>query len=92
MTQYRWLLMDADNTLFDFNAAEEFALTRTLIRYGVSPTPEVKARYRAINSQLWLDYDQGKITQEALGPKRFQLLFETADFSSEPGEIGRAHV
>ena len=32
MIQYRWLLMDADNTLFDFNAAEEFALTRTLIR------------------------------------------------------------
>ncbi len=86
MTQYRWLLMDADNTLFDFNAAEEFALTRTLIRHQVSPTAELKARYRAINSQLWLDYDQGKITQEALGPKRFQLLFETDEFSGQPGD------
>ena len=86
MNQYRWLLMDADNTLFDFNAAEEFALTRTLVRYGVAPTGEVKARYRAINSQLWLDYDQGKITQEALGPRRFQLLFETSEFSGEPGD------
>lgn len=86
MTQYKWLLLDADNTLFDFNAAEEFALTRTLIRFGVSPTAEVKARYRAINSALWLDYDQGKITQQALGPRRFQLLFETSEFSGEPGD------
>lgn len=86
MTEYRWLLLDADNTLFDFTAAEEFALTRTLIRYGISPTVEVKTRYRAINSALWLDYDQGKISQEALGPKRFQLLFETSEFSGQPGD------
>lgn len=86
MTDYRWLLLDADNTLFDFDAAEEFALTRTLIRYGVSPTPEVKALYRRINSQLWLDYDQGKISQEALGPRRFQLLFESDGFSGQPGD------
>ena len=44
MTDYRWLLMDADNTLFDIDAAEEYALTRTLVRFGVSPTPELKAR------------------------------------------------
>ena len=35
MTAYRWLLFDADNTLFDFDAAEEFALTRTLLYYGL---------------------------------------------------------
>lgn len=89
MTQYRWLLLDADNTLFDFNAAEEFALTRTLIRYGVSPTAEVKARYRSINSALWLDYDHGKISQDALGPKRFQLLFEMEEFPGQPGDPGQ---
>lgn len=84
--EYRWLLMDADNTLFDFDAAEEYALTRTLVRFGLSPTAPLKARYREINSGLWLEYDKGRITQEALGPKRFQLLFETAEFSGEPGD------
>ncbi len=86
MTEYRWLLLDADNTLFDFDAAEEYALTRTLIRFGLSPTPPLKARYREINSALWLEYDRGRITQEALGPKRFQLLFETSEFSGGPGD------
>lgn len=86
MTQYRWLLMDADNTLFDFTAAEEFALTRTLVRFGVSPTPEVKAGYRAINSKLWADYDLGKISQEALGPKRFEILFKGLRYEGNPEE------
>lgn len=86
MTQYRWLLMDADNTLFDFDAAEEYALTRTLIHFGLSPTPTLKAKYREINSGLWSEYDKGRITQETLGPRRFQLLFETSEFSGEPGD------
>ena len=86
MTEYRWLLLDADNTLFDFDAAEEYALTRTLVRFGLPPVPQLKARYREINSGLWLEYDRGRITQEALGPKRFQLLFETSEFSGEPGD------
>jgi len=89
MTQYRWLLMDADNTLFDFNAAEEFALTRTLLRFGAVPTPELKAKYREINSQLWLAYDQGKISQETLGPTRFQLLFTVPEFNGEAGDPGQ---
>ena len=70
MTAYRWLLMDADNTLFDFDAAEDYALSRTLVSHNLSPTPELKAQYQRINSALWADFDQGRISQEALGPKR----------------------
>lgn len=86
MTSYHWLLLDADNTLLDFDAAEEFALNRTLARFEVDPTPAVKARYRTINSALWLDYDQGKISQELLGPRRFQLLFTCPEFFGQPGD------
>lgn len=76
MEQYKWLLMDADNTLFDFNAAEEYALTRTLIRHQVSPTAETKALYRSINSQLWGAYDKGEISQEEVVSQRFALLMK----------------
>ena len=86
MTAYRWLLMDADNTLFDFDAAEDYALSRTLVSHNLSPTPELKAQYQRINSALWADFDQGRISQEALGPKRFQLLFEEAGLTGDPGE------
>ena len=86
MNQYRWLLMDADNTLFDFDAAEDYALSRTLVSHEVSPTPELKARYQAINSALWAAYDQGKIAQESIGPRRFQEFFEATGLTGDPEE------
>lgn len=86
MNQYRWLLMDADNTLFDFNAAEEFALTRTLIRHGLTPSAEIKDCYRTINSGLWTACDRGEISTDALVVKRFSLFFEAQGIEGEPGE------
>ena len=86
MREYRWLLMDADNTLFDFNAAEEFALTRTLLHYGISPTEEAKAGYHAINNALWAASDQGKITQQALMNERFVRFFEARGIQGNSAE------
>ncbi|MCI8651328.1 MAG: noncanonical pyrimidine nucleotidase, YjjG family [Oscillospiraceae bacterium] len=86
MNAYRWLLLDADNTLFDFDAAEEFALTRTLIRHQLPPSPEVKACYRAINSALWGACDRGEISQDALVLKRFNLFFQEMGITGEAAE------
>ena len=86
MREYRWLLMDADNTLFDFNAAEEFALTRTLLHYGISPTEEAKAGYHAINNALWAASDQGKITQQTLMNERFVRFFEARGIQGNSAE------
>lgn len=92
MTNYRWLLLDADNTLFDFDAAEDYALSRTLVSHDVAPTPQLKARYRVINSALWAAYDQGKLSQEALGPRRFQQLFEETGLSGDPEEWSQSFL
>lgn len=53
MTTYQWLLFDADNTLFDFDAAEEYALCRTLTHFGVEATDRVKNIYKKGNRALW---------------------------------------
>ena len=86
MIPYRWLLLDADNTLFDFDAAEEFALTRVLIRHQLSPSLEVKTRYRAINSALWAACDRGEVSPEVLVLKRFELFFRELDIAGDAAE------
>jgi YjjG family noncanonical pyrimidine nucleotidase len=86
MTDYRWLLLDADNTLFDFNFAEDFALTRALIYYDIPVNDDVKRLYRAINTHLWNCFDRGEITQEALVLERFALFLEAAGRSGDPQE------
>ena len=37
MAKYYCILFDADNTLLDFDAAENKALAETLVEYGIEP-------------------------------------------------------
>lgn len=92
MTAYRWLLFDADNTLFDFDAAEEFALTRTLLYYGLDTGEEIKARYRAINSALWAAFDRGEIAQEDLVIQRFARFLDGEGLSGDPEAWNRSYL
>lgn len=76
MSQYRWLLLDADNTIFDFDASEAFALNQTMLHFGVTPTPELREGYHFVNVQYWAAFDRGEISQEDLATERFSLFLE----------------
>jgi FMN phosphatase YigB (HAD superfamily) len=41
LSRYRWIVFDADGTLFDFDAAERKDLAATLRFFGVEPSPEI---------------------------------------------------
>ncbi len=84
MNQYKWLLLDADNTLFDFGAAEDYALTRTLNHFGAPVTPEVKRGYKAGNKALWEAFEKGEISQEDLAVMRFDVLLEIMGLQGDP--------
>ena len=46
--RYRWLLFDADGTLFDYDRAERVALEQALGQIGESFEPSHLAAYRRI--------------------------------------------
>jgi 5'-nucleotidase len=67
---YEWILFDADETLFHFDA---FAgLHRMFMHYEVDFTEENYQEYEAVNLPLWVDYQHGLITSEQLHVRRFQ--------------------
>ncbi len=72
MKQYDILLLDADNTLFDFDRSEHEALTEVFTRHGYPFTPEQEALYDSINRPLWDAFDRGEISREFLGPERYR--------------------
>ena len=76
MPRYDSVLLDADNTLFDFDAAEHTALRRALEERGYPFTPETEALYLDINRPLWAAFDRGEVTQDFLVVERFRLLVE----------------
>lgn len=71
----RTLLFDLDETLFDFKKAERFAISETLLHYGVTPTEAIIRRYSEINLSGWKRLEKGEIDRTALREERFRLLF-----------------
>lgn len=70
------VLLDADETVYDFKLAEKTAVGLALGEFGVEPTEEVVAKYSAINLSCWKALERGELKREALKPTRFQRLFE----------------
>lgn len=77
--RYRWLLFDADGTLFDYDNAERLALEATLARLDYTMARETHALYREFNSALWRQLEAGTVTPETLRWKRFESLFDALD-------------
>lgn len=69
------IFFDLDNTLLDFDKGEAHALPRALRKFGVDPSPDVLARYHAINLSQWELLEEGKLTKEQVLTRRFDLLF-----------------
>ena len=77
--RYDYLLFDADNTLFDFDRAEERALQATLEFFGYPLDSDTRELYCTINRVLWRRLDLGEISREALVVERFAALLRLYD-------------
>ena len=73
---YKYLLFDADNTLLDFDRAEEQALFETLSLSPLGFTEEIHKRYHVINDNEWKRLERGETTRERLRTERFSRLFD----------------
>ena len=71
MAYYTCLLLDVDNTLLDFDAAERQALTETLIRYDLPHDEEALSTYHTVNRRLWDQLAKGEVTRNKLFAIRF---------------------
>ncbi len=85
---FRGFLIDADNTLFDFDAAERDALLATVR----APAPGLLREYRRINAALWADANAGRIGVDELAVERFRRLAAALDLDADPVELGRQYL
>lgn len=72
--KYQYLLIDNDNTLMDFNAAEAKALLDLLTAYGLPTDDATIHTYHEINDALWKALERGETTQPLLKVERFRQL------------------
>ncbi len=86
---YSILFLDADNTLFDYEAAEMYALQSTCEAFGLQFDERVLQQYKEINAEMWRCFERGEIKAEAINLKRFDQFLarlfsskDTAEFST----------
>ena len=71
----KFILLDLDDTIFDFGKAEHLALSKTLTEMGITPTENIISRYSEINRAHWEMLERGELTREQVLIYRFDALY-----------------
>ncbi|MCR8968949.1 YjjG family noncanonical pyrimidine nucleotidase [Facklamia sp. 7083-14-GEN3] len=90
---YQLLLFDLDNTLFNFNQAQDQALLEFLSQEGV-PQQDIAAYieyYIPLNQSLWNKLELGLIDRQQLISSRFALLFNHFGHQRDGVELAQAY-
>lgn len=76
MAKYYCILFDIDNTLLDFDMAEQKALAQTLQESNIPASHEITESYRQINEALWQQLEQRKIHRDQIATERFSRFLK----------------
>ena len=91
--RYQYLLIDNDNTIMDFNAAEAKALIDVLQNHGLPTDDATVHTYHEINDALWKALERGETTQPKLKVERFrQLLTVLGREDIDPAAMGAEYA
>ena len=90
--KYPYLLFDADNTLFDFDAAERTAHRRLCETYGLAYSDEGYQLYHRCNAALWREFDRGECTKDFLLVERFRRYLDATGEQADPEALNREHL
>ncbi len=81
---FKWIIFDADGTLFDYDAAEFNALKNTFTSFDLPFSDNYLKLYRQFNKVLWENFEQGDISIPLLKIKRFELLLNKLEIIIKP--------
>ncbi|MCI8589298.1 MAG: noncanonical pyrimidine nucleotidase, YjjG family [Clostridiales bacterium] len=90
--KYDILLLDADDTLFDFAKCERAALQNTLCEAGLPFSQAIYETYSAINLSFWKMLERGEIDRDALRVKRFEALMVQTGLQYDADAINKRYT
>ena len=102
--RYKLVLIDLDDTLFDYPKTEEVAFRNTFEELGFFMESElgnekkeeiyekIKDRYKDVNLQLWKDLEKGAVDKDRLKVVRFEKIIEEFDLKYNPYEMSELYL
>lgn len=92
MSGFDWLIFDADGTLFDYEAAESQALSRSLQAFSLPDTKTSHELYRHFNAALWKLFELNQISSAELRLRRFEDLLDALDVQVDPVALSARYL
>ena len=91
--KYKVILFDADETLFDFKKSEREAFKNTMLECKVDYDENYHfSTYKEINTAIWKELEEGRITQEKLKTERFRRLINKLDMKFNENEFSNIYM
>ena len=84
--RYSLILMDADDTIFDFQAGNRKAVGLLMEELGLS-SPTVFEEYQQINHACWQALERGEMDQETLHVERFRRFLRLKEREDDPKRV-----
>ncbi|NOY09748.1 MAG: noncanonical pyrimidine nucleotidase, YjjG family [Spirochaetes bacterium] len=91
--KFRGFLIDADNTIFDFDRSEHEAFYETAQTFKLPYYDEsIYTTYKAINDNIWRKLEKGEIEWKQLQVERFRIFLTTIGKKADPEEFSEEYL
>ncbi|MFI3170065.1 MAG: YjjG family noncanonical pyrimidine nucleotidase [Faecalibacterium sp.] len=91
MAHYYCVLFDLDNTLLDFDMAEQKALAQTLVDSGIEASHQNMECYRELNEGLWKQLEKGQIRRDKISTERFVRFLKQNNLQGDSIAMSHAY-
>ena len=89
---YPYLLFDADNTLFNFDRANQEAFHAVCRQFDIPDSDETFALYERCNNEMWAAFDRGECTKEFLVVQRFRNFLSAMGLDRDAEGCNALHL
>lgn len=95
---YKVILLDIDDTLFDYEQSENYALTKVFEdfkyfeEHNLEDYRNLRKEYREINDFLWKELEKGNTTSEKLKIERFSILFDVMKLDYDAEKFSKGYL
>ena len=90
--KYRAVLIDIDDTLFDFRKSSFEALVQTFSEIGRTFTWEDMPKYEVYNNKMWRMFELGEIEKSEIFERRFREYFDFAGIEADIPWFNRTYL
>ena len=89
--QFQDIFIDLDNTILDFYATEAEVLGKVLAAGGIAPQEDTLALYHHINLRQWQLLEEGAVSVDEIGVRRFALLVDALGVDVDAATLAQTY-